>query len=98
MKPRILPGVLLALASMSAQAQNLSMPESDAARMQLPARGLTMAAVEEQFGSPTRVLDAVGEPPITRWVYPEFTVYFEHQYVIHPVVRSSRTGHSVRAN
>ena len=95
---RILPGVLLALTTMSASAQNLSMPESDADGMQLPVRGLTMDAVEERFGSPTRVLAAVGEPPITRWVYPEFTVYFEHQYVIHPVKRSSHTGHSVSAN
>ncbi len=95
---RTLPGVLLALAAFTAQAQNLGIPESGEAGMQLPQRGLTMDVVEERFGSPTRVLAAVGEPPITRWVYPEFTVYFENEYVIHPVIRTSHTGHSVSAN
>ena len=97
MIPRILAGVLFTLTAMSAQAQNLLMPENTSG-MQLPQRGITMDAVEEQYGAPTRVLAAVGEPPITRWVYPEFTVYFEHQYVIHPVLRTSHTGHSANAN
>ena len=95
---RILPGVLLAVAAINASAQNLSMPQSDGVGMQLPGRGITMDTVEEQFGSPTRVLSAVGEPPITRWVYPDYPVYFEHQYVIHSVIRTSHTGHSVSAN
>ena len=30
---------------------------------------------------------AVGEPPITRWDYPGFSVYFEHETVIHSVAR-----------
>ena len=97
MNTRILPGVLLALAAMGAQAQNLKMPEGSEAGMQLPDRGITMDAVEDQFGSPTRVLAAVGEPPITRWIYPNFTVYFEHEFVIHPVIRTRHTGHSADA-
>lgn len=52
----------------------------------VPARGLTMSAVEQSFGKPAEVLAAVGNPPITRWVYPAYTVYFDHQYVIHSVV------------
>ena len=94
----ILPGALFALASLGAQADTVSMPDSTAAGVDLPGRGLTMDVVEERFGAPTRVLDAIGEPPITRWVYPEFTVYFEDQYVIQPVLRSSHTGHTVSAN
>ena len=94
----ILPGALLALTSLGAQADTLSMPDAGTAGGALPVRGLSMEAVEEQFGAPTRVLDAVGEPPITRWVYPEFTVYFEHQFVIHPVVRTRHTGHPVATN
>jgi hypothetical protein len=27
----------------------------------------------------------VGQPPITRWVFPTFVVYFEYQHVIHAV-------------
>jgi hypothetical protein len=51
-----------------------------------PSRGMTMTAVEARFGQPANRHAAVGEPPITRWDYPGFAVYFEHQYVIHAVV------------
>jgi len=50
-----------------------------------PAKGLTMHQVEEHFGKPTKILDAKGKPPITRWVYERFTVYFEGRFVIHAV-------------
>lgn len=59
---------------------------SGAAGLAVPARGMTMSAVEQSFGKPAEVLPAVGNPPITRWVYPACTVYFEHQHVIHSVV------------
>lgn len=51
-----------------------------------PKRGATMSAVEKKFGEPTRKHPAVGEPPITRWDYPNFSVFFEHDRVIHAVV------------
>ena len=54
-----------------------------------PNRGMTMAAVEAKFGAPANKHNAVGEPPITRWDYPGFSVYFEHQFVIHAVVGGS---------
>ena len=50
-----------------------------------PARGMSMDGVERDFGPPTARRAAVGEPPITRWEYPTFTVYFEYQFVIHAV-------------
>lgn len=50
-----------------------------------PARGATMDQVKRRFGMPARIFPAVGEPPITRWVYPEFVVYFEGKWVIHSV-------------
>ncbi len=50
-----------------------------------PSRGMSMAAVESRFGQPASRHNAVGEPPITRWDYPGFAVYFEHQLVIHAV-------------
>lgn len=53
----------------------------------MPARGTTMAEVESRLGSPQARHPAIGEPPISRWVYPEFTVYFEHDRVIHSVRR-----------
>ncbi|MGD8742326.1 MAG: hypothetical protein PVH46_02800 [Granulosicoccaceae bacterium] len=69
----------------SAQADKLSIFDEPAA-VERPQRGMTMSAVEQQYGKPETVVDAVGEPPITRWVYDNFTVYFEHNRVIHAVV------------
>ncbi|NIP73512.1 MAG: hypothetical protein GWO16_11000 [Gammaproteobacteria bacterium] len=50
-----------------------------------PTRGMSMDQVRQRFGDPLQTHPPVGDPPITRWVYDRFTVYFEHQYVIHSV-------------
>jgi hypothetical protein len=52
-----------------------------------PKSGMSMANVEAAYGTPTEKHGAVGEPPITRWDYPGFSVYFEHETVIHTVAR-----------
>jgi hypothetical protein len=49
----------------------------------LPKQGTSMAAVQKQFGAPVQKTAAVGKPPITRWVYPDFTVVFEYKHVVH---------------
>lgn len=51
-----------------------------------PTRGMTMAQVQRRYGVPKVKLPPVGKPPITRWVYPDYTVYFEYKYVIHSVM------------
>ena len=51
-----------------------------------PTTGMSMEKVLQQFGEPQQKQDAVGNPPITRWTYARFIVYFEHQYVIHSVI------------
>ncbi|HQU16706.1 MAG: hypothetical protein B7Z66_06860 [Chromatiales bacterium 21-64-14] len=61
-------------------------PANDAAGVPRPTRGLTMAQVEKTYGAPEQKLPAVGKPPITRWVYKNYTVYFEDQYVIRAVL------------
>jgi len=53
--------------------------------IKLPGRGMTMDQVESAFGTPSEKYPDVGEPPITRWQYVNFTVYFEYQYVINAV-------------
>lgn len=55
---------------------------------EMPARGLSMRQVEKKFGKPLKVLPPTGptskhNPPITRWVYDDFIVYFERNLVIH---------------
>jgi hypothetical protein len=52
----------------------------------LPGNGLTMAEVEQRFGAPVSRSAAVGEPPITRWTYGDYSVYFEHSLVIESVL------------
>lgn len=51
-----------------------------------PGPGITMHEVESKFGAPAKRYPAVGKPPITRWDYPSFSVYFEFNRVVHSVV------------
>ena len=62
-----------------------SAPESDTFSVTLPGRGMTKDQVEDRFGSPPEKVGSIGEPPISRWVYSGFTVYFEYDHVIHAV-------------
>jgi flavin-dependent dehydrogenase len=57
-------------------------------RMQrdLPANGMSQQAVRERFGEPAERHAPVGEPPITRWVYDDYSVYFERDLVIESVL------------
>lgn len=61
-------------------------PPNNASGLQRPHRGSSMDTVKAQYGEPTEAKPAVGDPPITRWVYPGYTVYFEYQHVIDVVV------------
>lgn len=54
--------------------------------VETPQRGATMTAVEAKFGAPANKSSPVGNPPITKWFYPNFTVVFEHDKVLHAVV------------
>ena len=53
---------------------------------------MTMNQVASKFGDPVTKVPAVGKPPITRWEYPGFVVYFEQDHVIHSVVKSPETS------
>lgn len=55
---------------------------------QVPVRGMDMANVEHIFGTPLEKQDAVGKPPITRWVYSDYIVYFEYNKVLHTVMKA----------
>jgi hypothetical protein len=80
-------GLMAGLAAAQIHAQNLEMTAPPASSVAGPSRGLSMAQVEQRFGEPTQRIAAVGDPPISRWVYPQFVVYFEHSHVIHAVAR-----------
>lgn len=49
----------------------------------LPPQGMSMANVAKQFGQPVQKTGPVGKPPITRWIYKDFTVVFEYKHVVH---------------
>ena len=53
--------------------------------VQTPARGSDMKAVEQRFGAPLTRHATVGKPPITRWDYQGFSVFFEGSKVISSV-------------
>ncbi|MCH2557089.1 MAG: outer membrane protein assembly factor BamE [Alcanivorax sp.] len=50
-----------------------------------PTRGMSKAQVRQHYGEPESRRDPVGQPPISRWYYPGFTVYFENDTVLHSV-------------
>jgi hypothetical protein len=73
----------IATADMVALGNGIAVKESD---VNTPVRGMTMSQVASKFGEPVTKVPAVGKPPISRWEYPGFVVYFEHEHVIHSVV------------
>ena len=87
---RILTSLFIVMASCAVYAETVYVPlGQQAAEKQSiprPQLGMTKNQVEEQFGKPRDWRDAVGEPPISSWVYDGFTVYFEYEHVIHSVL------------
>lgn len=84
---RIVLTLMVALAAPLAAADVLLIEEvRQVDRMEVPVNGQTMAEVESRFGTPARKHDAVGDPPITRWEYEGWSVYFEHHLVLFTVL------------
>lgn len=61
--------------------------------VQTPRNGMNMDSVRKNFGNPVKEHPAVSttgnpsHPPITRWDYQDFSVFFENELVLHSVVR-----------
>jgi hypothetical protein len=83
--------LLVALAAAhAARADTLIMQtleESRATADARPARGMSMSSVSARWGEPASKAAPVGQPPITRWEYGDFVVFFEYDHVIHAVTR-----------
>lgn len=52
----------------------------------LPSNGLTQAEVIQRYGEPLERRSPVGDPPITRWVFDDYSVYFEYDTVLESVL------------
>lgn len=79
---------LAGVASLAVRAETLVVDDAVQLRestVDRPARGASMQAVEAKFGAPAQRHSAVGQPPITRWDYPGFSVFFEYEHVVHAV-------------
>ena len=88
----LLLGCALLVPAPSAHADTLLIQRVQAAgQVSLPKRGASMASVEASFGAPVSRHAPVGggsasTPPITRWDYPTFSVYFENSHVVNSVL------------
>jgi hypothetical protein len=88
----LLVTALACTAALPVAADTLLIQRAQAAsKANLPRRGQSMAAVESAFGAPAQRHAAVGggsvhTPPITRWDYPTFSVYFENGHVVNSVL------------
>ena len=63
----------------------------------LPANGLSKAEVERRFGEPLQRSATVGDPPITRWTYDGYSVYFEYDLVIDSVLHPEAVIREINA-
>ncbi len=74
------------LTSTQADVFSIPNPPNSADGVLRPKRGMTMNDVLNEFGTPSEKKSPIGNPPITRWIYSDFTINFENKWVIHSSV------------
>lgn len=62
-----------------------TMRQEEGRNADMPRPGATMDRVESRHGKPEERRDPVGDPPITRWDYDDYSVYFENDRVLRAV-------------
>lgn len=81
--------IALALSINHSIAEEIRIPVGQQANDQqfidMPSKGMHKAKVKALFGEPQEEVAATGQPPISRWRYQDFTVYFDSDAVIHSV-------------
>jgi len=79
--------ILFALAAFpwqSLQAESLIIRGIDTDRSKT-VRGLSKQSLQSRWGEPQTKRGAIGDPPISRWEYSDYVVFFEYNHVIHAV-------------
>ena len=61
-------------------------PIEEVDRSGLPQRGMLKEQVRARYGEPVAMTAPVGDPPISRWTYDGFVVFFEYRHVISAVI------------
>ncbi len=94
---QLLPLALTAalFATVPVHADTLTIPlgqQATGQQQNLPQRGSSTSQVQRQHGEPVSRQAAVGQPPITRWDYADFSVYFEYDHVIQAVRHHTPRG------
>ena len=78
-----------ALQVQTSTAEEIRIPVGEQAKDQvpvdMPSKGMSKERVRNLFGEPLEEIPPKGNPPISRWKYQEFTVYFDSNAVIHCV-------------
>lgn len=59
-------------------------------RMDLPENGMNKDQVRARFGEPVTSHAAVGDPPISRWDYDGWSVYFEYDLTLFTVLHKGQ--------
>ena len=83
----------LAIVAERAIAEEVAVPvgqqSAEIDRSGLPTNGMSKNEVYTTYGAALKEYPAVGEPPISRWKFESFTVYFEHEKVVHAVAHQT---------
>ncbi|MDG9929418.1 MULTISPECIES: phosphodiesterase [Pseudomonas] len=85
---RTLPLLLALWLPLPALAETIEIPvgQQGDAVAGLPQLGESKRSVLERFGLADEEHPPVGQPPITRWDYRTFSVYFEYDHVVNSVL------------
>ena len=70
--------------SSALQASTTNHPDTTRSKPKVT-RGASMDSVEKRLGTPQKKHATIGNPPITRWDYASYSVFFEHSHVLHIV-------------
>lgn len=83
---------MLAIGCSSAWSEEITTPTpvgqqgAEKGEISRPSKGMSKSQVAARFGQPAQQSGSVGQPPITRWDYADYSVFFEYDHVIHSVV------------
>ena len=81
-----------ALCSTASNAETVVIPlgQQGEKSIEQPPKGTNKAQVEAVFGEPLEKHGPTGQPPIYYWEYPDYTVYFEGDFVLHTVLKQRK--------